>query len=149
MRVILQEKVANLGKVGDAVVVKAGYARNFLLPNGKAIRATEANIAEFEKRRAELEKRAEKLVDEAKARLEKILALEVVLEAQSSDEGKLFGSVTPREIAEAVTAAGVELCKSEVKLPEGPIRATGEFEADLVLHSDVQGKMKLIVKSSA
>lgn len=146
MRVILQEKVANLGNVGDVVVVKPGYARNFLLPQSKVVRATETNLASFEKRRAELEQRAAEALTEAKARLEKVMALTLVLEAQCSDEGKLFGSIGPREIAEAATAAGVELCKSEVKLPEGPIRATGEFEADVVLHSDAHGKITVQVK---
>ena len=132
MQVILKEKVANLGKVGDVVEVKPGFARNFLIPRGSAVRATTDNIAEFEKIRADLERKA----------------AELILKAQASDEGKLFGSVGPRDVAEAATAAGVELAKSEVKLPEGPIRAIGEFEVDVVLHSDVHGKMKIEVKAS-
>lgn len=148
MRIILKEKVANLGSVGDIVNVKPGYARNFLIPLGRAVRATDANIAEFEKVRADLERKAAEVLANAKARLAKIEALTLVLEAQASEEGKLFGSVGPRDVADAATNAGVELTKSEVKLPEGPIRAIGEFEIDVVLHSDVHGKMKIEVKAS-
>ena len=147
MRVILQEKVANLGRVGDIVKVKAGYARNFLLPRGKGLRATDGNLAAFELKRAELEARAQSLLDQAKARLDKLVALHVTLEAQASEEGRLFGSVGPREVAELATSMGVELLKSEVHLPEGPIRAVGDFEVDIVLQADVQGKMKVTVKA--
>lgn len=147
MQVILKEKVANLGSVGDVVDVKPGYARNFLIPRGRAVRATPESIAEFEKIRADLERKAAEVLAAAKARLEKVEALGLVLEAQASDEGKLFGSVGPRDIADAATKAGVELTKSEVKLPEGPIRAVGEFEVDIVLHSDVHGKMTVAVKA--
>ncbi len=145
MRVILQEKVPNLGTVGDQVTVKAGYARNYLLPYGKAMRATEKSIAEFESRRAELEKRAQDVLDSAKARAEKLAALSIELTAIASDEGKLFGSIGPRDIAEAVTAKGVELHKSEVHLPEGPIREIGEFKVDLQLHSDVNTTIQVKV----
>ena len=148
MRVILQEKVANLGSVGDVVKVKPGFARNYLLPKSMALRATDANIADFEVRRVELEQKADSVLAAAKARLEQVQALTLVLEAQASEEGKLFGSVTSREIADAAVKAGVELTKSEVKLPEGPLRAIGEFEADIVLHSDVHGKLKIEVKAS-
>lgn len=147
MRVILQEKVANLGRVGDIVKVKAGYARNFLLPRGKGLRATEDNLAAFELKRASLEARAQDLLDQAQVRLNKLAALELVLEAQASEEGRLFGSVGPREIAALATSMGHELQKSEVHLPEGPIRAVGDFEVDIVLHSEVQGKMKVTVKA--
>ena len=147
MRVILQEKVANLGRVGDIVKVKAGYARNFLLPRGKGLRATDDNLAAFELKRAELEARAQALLDQAKARLDKLVALHVTLEAQASEEGRLFGSIGPREIAELATGMGVELLKSEVHLPEGPIRAVGDFEVDIVLQADVHGKMKVTVKA--
>ncbi len=146
MQVILQEKVSNLGTVGDIVDVKPGFARNFLLPSGKAVRATKDSIAEFEKIRATLEKRAEEQVSAAKARMEKIEATTLVLEAQASDEGKLFGSITPRDIADAAAAKSLELLKSEVKLPEGPIRAIGEHEVDIVF-GDVHGKLKVEVKS--
>lgn len=148
MRVILQEKVANLGNVGEIVNVKTGYARNFLLPQAKVVRATEANLANFEKRRADLEKRAQAELEKAQARLDQIKALTLVLAAQCSDEGKLFGSISPREIAEAAVQAGVELCKSEVKLPEGPIRAVGQFDVDIVLHGDVHGQISVEVKSA-
>ena len=147
MRVILQEKVAKLGRVGDIVKVKAGYARNFLLPRGKGLRATDDNLAAFELKRAELEARAQALLDQAKARLDKLVALHVTLEAQASEEGRLFGSIGPREIAELATGMGVELLKSEVHLPEGPIRAVGDFEVDIVLQADVHGKMKVTVKA--
>ncbi len=148
MHVILKEKVANLGSVGDVVNVKPGYARNYLIPLGHAVRATDANIAAFEKIRAELERKAAEVLAMAKSRLEKVATLALVLEAQSSEEGRLFGSVGPRDIAEAATSAGVELTKSEIKLPEGPIRAVGEFEVDVILHSDVHGKMMITVKAS-
>lgn len=148
MQVILKEKVANLGKVGDVVEVKPGFARNFLIPRGSAVRATTDNIAEFEKIRADLERKAAEVLAAAEARMRQVVGLELILKAQASDEGKLFGSVGPRDVAEAATAAGVELAKSEVKLPEGPIRAIGEFEVDVVLHSDVHGKMKIEVKAS-
>lgn len=148
MRVILQEKVANLGNVGDIVDVKPGFARNFLLPQGKVVRATDVNLADFEKRRVDLEKRAQADLEKAQTRLEQLKVLSLVLEAQCSDEGKLFGSISPREIAEAATQAGVELCKSEVKLPEGPIRAVGQFEVDIILHSDVHGQITIEVKAA-
>ena len=133
--------------MGDIVKVKAGYARNFLLPRGKGLRATDDNLAAFELKRAELEARAQALLDQAKARLDKLVALHVTLEAQASEEGRLFGSIGPREIAELATGMGVELLKSEVHLPEGPIRAVGDFEVDIVLQADVHGKMKVTVKA--
>ena len=148
MQVILKEKVANLGKVGDVVEVKPGFARNFLIPRGSAVRATTDHSAEFEKILADLERKAAEVLAAAEARMRQVVGLELILKAQASDEGKLFGSVGPRDVAEAATAAGVELAKSEVKLPEGPIRAIGEFEVDVVLHSDVHGKMKIEVKAS-
>jgi large subunit ribosomal protein L9 len=147
MQVILKEKVANLGSVGDVVDVKPGFARNYLVPRGHAVRATPESITAFEKVRADLERQAEEVLAKAKVRLEKVEALTLTLDAQASDEGKLFGSVGPRDVADAAVAAGVELCKSEVKLPEGPIRAIGEFEVDIVLHSDVHGKLKIEVKA--
>ena len=148
MQIILKEKVANLGKVGDVVDVKPGFARNFLIPRGSAVRATTDNVTEFEKIRADLERKAAEVMAAAEARMQKVVGLALVIEAQASDEGKLFGSVGPRDVAEAATAAGVDLAKSEVKLPEGPIRAIGEFEVDVVLHSDVHGKMNIEVKAS-
>lgn len=137
MKVILLERIANLGGLGDEVNVKAGYGRNYLIPYGKAVIANAANQAEFEARRAELEKAAADQLAAAKARAEKLAALTVELAAQASDEGKLFGSVGPRDIAEAVSAKGVALEKSEVLMPEGPIRQIGEYTLELKLHSDV------------
>lgn len=145
MEIILQEKVPNLGTVGDKVKVKAGYARNFLLPYGKAIRATAENMADFEKRRAEFEAKAKAVLDDAKARAEKLASLQLKVAANASEEGKLFGSVGPRDIAEAVVAQGIELHKSEVHLPEGPIREVGEYDIDLQLHSDVTATIKIEV----
>lgn len=148
MQVILQEKVANLGQVGDVVKVKPGYARNFLLPQGKALRATEENVKTLESRRVELEKHALEVLEAAKARWTKLEIVEVVMEAQAGEEGKLYGSLGPREVAEAVVKLGHDLNKSEVKLPGGPIRATGEHEVDIVLHSDVHGKLKVLVNAT-
>lgn len=145
MRVILQEKVANLGNVGDLVTVKSGFARNYLFPSGKALRATKENIAEFEKRRAELEKKAAEVLAVAKARGEELQNLVVTIPAQASEEGKLFGSVGPRDIADAAIQAGSELAKSEVLMPEGPIRQIGEYDIQLQLHSEVIASMKVKV----
>lgn len=145
MRVILQEKVAKLGKVGDQVTVKRGYGRNFLIPQGKAVMATPENIEVFERNRAELEKRAAEVLAQAQARFEKLADLVVTIMAQAGEGGKLFGSVGARDVADAVTAAGVELEKSEVRLPEGPIRQTGEFEIGVYLHSEVTGNIKVVV----
>ena len=122
MEVILLEKIANLGSLGDKVAVKSGYARNFLLPFGKATPATAANIEAFEARRAELEKIAAEKTAEAEARAAKLADLTVTIAANAGEEGKLFGSIGTRDIADAVTAAGVELEKSEVRLPEGPLQ---------------------------
>ncbi|MEH6685974.1 MAG: 50S ribosomal protein L9 [Halopseudomonas sabulinigri] len=145
MEVILLEKIANLGNLGDKVAVKAGYARNFLLPFGKATPATSANVEAFEARRAELEKIAAEKTAEAEARAAKLAELSVTIAANAGEEGKLFGSIGTRDIADAVTAAGVELEKSEVRLPEGPLRNVGEFDVVVQLHSDVETTVKLIV----
>ncbi|HDY99827.1 MAG TPA: 50S ribosomal protein L9 [Pseudomonas sabulinigri] len=145
MEVILLEKIANLGNLGDKVAVKAGYARNFLLPFGKATPATSANVEAFEARRAELEKIAAEKTAEAEARAAKLAELSVTITANAGEEGKLFGSIGTRDIADAVTAAGVELEKSEVRLPEGPLRNVGEFDVVVQLHSDVETTVKLIV----
>lgn len=147
MRIILQEKVANLGRVGDVVRVKRGYARNFLLPRGKGLLANDKNLADFELKRADLEKRAAELLNQAQKRVDAIVAEHLVLEAQASEEGRLFGSVGPREIAEKMQKMGFDLQKSEVHLPEGPIRALGDFEVDIILQAEVQGKLKVTVKA--
>ncbi|MCL5041764.1 MAG: 50S ribosomal protein L9 [Gammaproteobacteria bacterium] len=145
MEVILLEKIANLGSLGDKVSVKAGYARNFLLPFGKATAATEDNVAAFEARRAELEKLAAEKKAAADARAEQLAELTVTVSANAGEEGKLFGSIGTRDIADAVTAAGVAIEKSEVRLPEGPLRTVGEFDIDVQLHTDVSATVKLVV----
>ncbi|ABS77790.2 LSU ribosomal protein L9P [Coxiella burnetii CbuG_Q212] len=145
MKLILQEKVANLGNIGDQVVVKPGYARNFLLPLGKAVPATPEHIAEFEKRRAELEKAAAELLAKAKARAKKLEDKTFKITANASDEGRLFGSIGPREIAQAITEAGIEIEKREVDLSQGPIRQVGEYEVPLRLHTDVSVNVKIEV----
>ncbi|MFA1561680.1 50S ribosomal protein L9 [Aliivibrio fischeri] len=145
MQVILLDKIGNLGSLGDQVNVKAGYARNFLIPQGKAVMATKANVEMFETRRAELEANVAKQLAAAEARAEKVNALEVIIASKSGDEGKLFGSIGTRDIAEAATAAGVEIAKSEVRLPEGALRTTGSFEVSIQLHSEVFATLKLEV----
>jgi len=145
MQVILMEKVGRLGNLGDKVSVKSGYGRNFLIPYGKAVAATENNVAEFERRRAELEAAAAERRGAAEARAASLAALTVTIGANAGDEGKLFGSIGTRDIAEAVTKAGVEVDKSEVRLPNGVIREVGEFEVDIQLHSDVTQAIKLVV----
>ncbi|MBS8239347.1 50S ribosomal protein L9 [Marinobacter lipolyticus] len=145
MEVILLEKVANLGSLGDKVKVKAGYGRNFLLPYGKAVAATADNLKAFEERRAELEKAAAEKLDAAKARAEALEGASFTISSKAGDEGKLFGSIGVRDIADAVTAGGTEVEKSEVRLPEGPLRATGEYDIELQLHSDVTVEIKLVV----
>lgn len=145
MDVILLEKVGKLGDIGDQVVVKAGFGRNFLLPQGKAIRATPENVAEFEKRRAELEAAAAAKKAEAEERAAKLAELSITISSNAGDEGKLFGSVGTRDIAEAITAAGVEVTNAEVKLPEGALREVGEYEIDIQVHAEVLQAVKLSV----
>ncbi|MFP9014000.1 50S ribosomal protein L9 [Pseudomonas aeruginosa] len=145
MEVILLEKVANLGNLGDKVNIKGGYARNFLLPQGKATVATAENVAAFEARRAELEKAAAEKKAAAEARAAQLSELVVTLGAHDGDEGKLFGSIGTRDIAEAVSAAGYPLEKAEVRLPNGALRNTGEFDVAVHLHTDVETTLKLII----
>lgn len=147
MEVILLEKVGRLGTVGDRVNVKAGFGRNFLLPQGKAIVANDDNLAAFETRRAELEKAAGERRKVADTRAEKLNEFVVTIGANAGDEGKLFGSVGVRDIAEAITAAGVDVAKSEVKLPEGAIRDVGEYDVDIQLHVDVTQAIKVVVEA--
>ena len=137
MQVILLEKIGKLGNLGDQVNVKGGYGRNFLIPFGKAVPATKTNVAEFEARRADLEATAAEKRSVADARAEKLAALTVTIEANSGDGGKLFGSIGTRDIADAVSAAGVEVNKSEVRMPEGPIRDLGSYDVAIQVHSDV------------
>ncbi|MDH5711411.1 MAG: 50S ribosomal protein L9 [Gammaproteobacteria bacterium] len=145
MEVILIEKIDRLGGLGDLVNVKSGFARNYLLPTGKAKIASAANIAEVEARRAELEKAAADALAAAEARRDQLAKLEVSITAKSGSEGKLFGSIGNSDIAEAVTAAGVKVAKREVRLPEGPLRQAGEYEIALHLHADVDAIVKLTV----
>ena len=150
MEIILLNKVANLGGLGDNVTVKSGYARNFLFPQGQAVPATKANVEKFEARRAELEAKIADQLAASEARAAKVAELaEVTIAAPAGDEGKLFGSIGTRDIALAITAAGVEIAKSEVKLPTGTLRETGEFEIDLQLHSEVTATIKLVVIQEA
>lgn len=145
MEVILIEKVQNLGDLGDKVKVKPGYGRNYLVPTGKAMRATPANIAEFEARREELEQMARQKLTTAGERSAALEGFEIVLSANASDEGKLYGSIGPREIADAVSEKGITLEKSEVIMGEGPIRYTGEHMVLIHLHADVETEIKVTV----
>ena len=150
MQIILLDKVANLGGLGDNVAVKSGYARNFLFPQGKAVPATKANIEKFEARRAELEAKLAADLTAANDRAAKIAALgEVTIASKAGDEGKLFGSVGTRDIADAITEAGVKVSKAEVKLPNGTLRETGEFDIDLQLHAEVIATVKVVVIAEA
>ncbi len=145
MEVILFEKIDRLGNIGDLVNVKSGFARNFLLPQGKAKAATDANKAEIEERRAEFEKLAADSLSAAEKRRKKIEVLSIEITAKSGTEGKLFGSIGNVDIANAITAAGVEVEKREVRLPEGPLRQAGEYEITLHLHSDVNAIAKVTI----
>jgi large subunit ribosomal protein L9 len=145
MEIILLEKIAGLGNLGDKVSVRAGYGRNFLIPQGKAVAATAEKLAEFEKRRAELEKKAAEDLAAARARADAIGKLTVKIVQKAGEEGRLYGSVGTKDIADAVTAAGVTLHKHEVRLPSGPIRQAGDYEIAVHLHSDVDGTVALSV----
>jgi large subunit ribosomal protein L9 len=146
MEVILLEKVANLGNLGDRVTVRPGYGRNYLLPGKKAVAATQENIEMFEARRAELEKAAADLLGTAQARGAKLAELAAItIGSHAGEEGKLFGSVGVAEIASALSEAGVEVAKREVSLPEGPIRQVGEYDIDIHLHSDMTETIKVTV----
>ncbi len=147
MEVILLDKVENLGSIGDKVKVKPGYARNYLLPQGKATRATPENIAAFEERRAELEAKAAAVITEAKARAEKIDGLKLVIKAKVGSEGKLFGSIGPVDIAEAAELAGVTIERSELRLAEGPLRTVGEHEVEVHLHAEVSVPITVTVEA--
>jgi large subunit ribosomal protein L9 len=149
MQVILLEKVVNLGNLGDVVKVKDGYGRNFLIPQGKAKRATEANKAEFEARRVELEKQQAALLDVAKARGEKLAGYLLQVTQKAGVDGRLFGSVTNGDIAEALTAQGFEVAKSEVRMPEGPLKAVGDHTVSIALHHDVVVQITVSVLGDA
>ena len=145
MDLILLEKVQNLGNLGDLVKVKAGFGRNYLVPQGKAVPATKENLAQFEARRAELEAAAQDRLGEAQARQTGLAEVVVEITANASDEGKLYGSIGPREVASAVSALGHEISKSEVIMGEGPLRTIGEFDVVVQLHADVDTKVKVII----
>ena len=138
MQIILMEKVVNLGGLGDVVKVKDGYARNFLIPHGKAKRATEANLKEFEGRRAELERKANEQLKGAQERGEKLEGQKIEIPAKAGVDGRLFGSVTNADIAEALTkSTGIEVKKADIRMPQGPLKHIGEFPLVVALHSDV------------
>ena len=143
MEVILLEKIQNLGNLGDQVKVKAGYGRNYLIPNGKAVSATSANVEKFEARRAELEKVQAENLEKAQVRAEKLNQVSVTITRKAGSEGKLFGSVGTADISEAVIEAGQELAKQEIRLPDGPFRTTGEFAVAIHLHADVEASIKI------
>ncbi|HSW69224.1 MAG TPA: 50S ribosomal protein L9 [Gammaproteobacteria bacterium] len=150
MEVILLEKIRNLGALGDQVKVKAGYGRNFLVPEGKAVYATAENKAKFEARRAELEKAAAANIKAAETRKQALAALGLItLIVKVGEEGKLFGSIGTRDIASAITKAGVEVSKSEIHLPAGVLRMAGEYDIEVELHSDVVVHIKLNITSDA
>lgn len=145
MEVILLKNVANLGELGDKVAVRPGYGRNYLVPQGFAVPATEANLQAFEERRTELESAAAEGLALAEQRKEKLDGMTVTIARKAGDEGRLFGSVGTGDIAEAITAMGVEVRKQEVRLSDGAFRAAGEYEVTLHLHVDVDARIKLEV----
>jgi len=145
MELILLQKVANLGNIGDRVKVKSGYGRNFLLPQGKATLATAENVARFEARRAELERAAHQELNDAQRRAEALAGFKLTITAKAGTEGKLFGSIGTAAIAEAVTAAGHKLARSEVRLSAGPLRTVGEHAVPLHLHADVEIELPVII----
>lgn len=148
MQLILLEKVRNLGDLGDTVSVKAGYGRNFLIPNGKAVPANKDNVEKFEARRAELEAKAAALLHEAEARAEQLKDFVLKLELMASDEGKLYGSVGTHEVAEAAVAAGKQITKSEVMMPNGAIHHVGEYDIEIQLHTDVVATIKVAIEAT-
>jgi large subunit ribosomal protein L9 len=145
MEIILLDKVGRLGSIGDKVTVKPGYGRNYLLPQGKAVAANAKNIADFETRRAGLEAAAASKIAEATARAEKLAELVVTIAANAGDEGRLFGSIGTRDIAEAITKAGVEVAKSEVRMPAGVLREVGQYDISIQLHAEVIQAVKLVI----
>ena len=149
MQVILMEKVVNLGGLGDVVKVKDGFARNFLIPQGKAKRATDANLKEFENRRAELEKKANQQLVGAQEKGEKLEGTKVEIAQKAGVDGRLFGSVTNADIAEALGKQGFEVKKAEIRMPQGPLKHIGEFPIVLALHSDVLANITVHVVAEA
>ena len=148
MQVILLEKIGKLGNIGDRANVKAGFGRNYLVPQGKAVFATDKNVAEFELRRAGLEAQAAEKLAEAQARADKLKAVGIItISAIAGDEGKLFGSVGARELEEAIAAAGSDVTKNEISLPEGPLRHVGEFNIDVQLHTDITETIMVVIEA--
>lgn len=145
MEIILLEKIENLGVMGDKVNVKPGYGRNYLIPKGKAAPATEANIATFEARRAELEKAAAETLAAAEARRNQLADMSITITAKAGDEGKLFGSIGTADIADAINATGAMVERHEVRLPTGAFRQVGEYDVELHLHTDVNTTVKLTI----
>ena len=145
MDIILLQRIKNLGKLGDKVSVKAGYGRNYLIPQGQAVAATESNTAAFEARRAELEKAEADILAAAQARADQLNEVNIVITAKSGDEGKLFGSIGTRDIADALTNAGLEVDRAEVRLPNGALRHTGEFNISIQLHHDVTAEVLVTI----
>jgi large subunit ribosomal protein L9 len=145
MEVILLDNIGKLGNLGDQVTVKPGYGRNYLVPYGLAVPATKDNIAAFEAQRAELEAQAAERRAEAEARAAQVNDIELSLVAKAGEEGKLFGSIGPRDLADAIASAGIDVAKSEVRMPEGPIRATGEYDIVLHLHAEVEATVRVVV----
>ena len=145
MQVILMEKVANLGNLGDVVKVKDGFARNFLIPQGKAKRATAANLKEFESRRTDLEKKANEQLTGAQERAEKLEGLKIDIPVKAGVDGRLFGSVTNADIAEALGKQGLNVKKAEIRMPQGPLKQVGEFPIQIALHTDVTATIKVAV----
>jgi large subunit ribosomal protein L9 len=149
MEVILLEKIANLGNLGDKVTIKSGYGRNYLVPQGKAVAATAKKIAEFEARRAELEKAAAEKLSAAQKLGTELSKLQIVITHKAGDEGRLFGSVGTHNIAEAITAAGIAVGKHQIRLPHGAIRHIGDYPIDINLHSDVVVTLSIKVAAEA
>lgn len=145
MEIILMDKVANLGNLGDVVNVKHGYARNYLIPQGMAKRATKINVAAFEERKAELEKIAAEKLASAQARADKLNGISVKISQKAGVDGRLFGSITNVDIAAALTAQGFEVVKAEVRMPDGPFKAVGEYSVTLSLHTDVTTEVNVVV----
>lgn len=149
MQIILLERVAGLGNLGDVVTVKNGYARNFLIPTAKAKRATEANLKEFEARRAELEAKQAEILRHAQERKAKLDGQTITIAQKAGVDGRLFGSVTNADIADAIVQSGVQVAKSNIRLPEGPFKAVGEYEVEVALHADAIALIKLVVIAAA
>lgn len=147
MEVILLEKIGNLGGLGDKVTVRPGYGRNYLIPQGKAKPATEANLQEFEARRAELEAQAQARLADAEARKEAMEAMTITISAKAGDEGKLFGSVGAGDIAGVLSEYGIPADRHEVRMPDGPLRSTGTYEVGLHLHTDVNARVTVVIEA--